>query len=501
MKKWKTLANPADPSIWADVSNMWPTGRGSYETADYYAASADITATNESGPLISAWAFSGITESRIYVIGEYIWQLDTALTTATDRTGALGANAVASGTGGHACQYGNVSIIARGTAASLIYSTGGNFAALAGSPSARFVVVQSNALVAFNTSANADAWAASDVGDYTNWTTGEAASGRILENNGPITGAIPYGNDIIVFKEDSIFRMTYVGGVVKWQIQRIYNGIGMADRQWYGSGISTGGASNGCSAVVETTAGLFFPGGQTTNGNSTLNKREYYLFDLVSPPRCLTIDVGVGTDVGTPVFDTATQTVTLFNYEPSVPSDTINTRYYYNLIDDAWGKSSASSAGQPHIPLRGSSAATTHTTGGGSRNRQFFTYAADKIVRNYANPPSIYGAHTSFIKSHKMSGPQQGVWGAQQWRFGPAAPILKGRNNSGITPSLSMTVDTFTESHDTSAAATATVSEATARDRFDFTKSDSFCQLKLSVTDAYIDIEDISCLIAPAGRV
>ena len=503
MKKWRVFANPADPSAWADVSNMWPTGRGSYETADYYTTTLDITATSEGGPLVSAWMFSGISASKIYVIGDYIWSLNASLTTATDRTGALGANAVDIATGGHACQYGDVTIITRGSGASggtLISATTGNFAAIAGSPAARFVVAQSNAVVAFNTSANADAWHASDVGDYTNWTTGEAASGRILENNGPITGAIPHGNDIIVFKEDAIFRMTYVGGQVKWQIQRIWNGLGLADRQWYGSALSSTGASNGCSAVVDTPLGLFFPGQSVSNGNSTRNTRAYYLFDTVSPPRCVSGDVVVGTDVGLPVFDAATNIVTVFGYEAD-STNTINTRYYYNILDDAWGKSSASSAGQPHIPLRGASSAGTHLTGGDTPNRQFFTYGTNKLVRNYAITPATSGAHTSFIQSHKFSGQQSGVFGNAQWTFGPAALVLRARNNSGTNPALAMTVDTYQEAHDTSAAATASVTESTQRDRFDFTKNDSFCQLKLSVTDAYIDIDDISVQIKPAGRV
>lgn len=224
VRKWKTLAAPDDPEVWADVSGMWPTRLGTYEVADFYDSGTAKTATGEAygaGAGVTAWAFKTLSGTRSYVVADKIWEYSGG--SLTDRTNGLTVG------DGMMCQYGNITIYARGTSNSLASSSGGNFSALAGSPSAKIVCVQSNAVVAFNTSVSADGWAASDVGDYTNWTTGESASGRILENSGPVTAAVPYGNDIIVFKKDSIFRMTYVGGVVKWTIQKIWHGVGVPE--------------------------------------------------------------------------------------------------------------------------------------------------------------------------------------------------------------------------------------------------------------------------------
>ena len=497
MKKWKTLANPADASAWADVSNMWPTGRGSYEVADCYPASAtSITATNEDVVMISAWAFNTLSGARAYYFGEYLWEL-TDFSTAVDRTGALGANAISNTNGGgHACQYGDVTIVTRGTTGSLIYSTGGNFAALAGSPSAKIVCVQSNCVVAFNTSANSDAWAASDVGDYTNWTTGEAASGRILENNGPITAAVPFGNDILVFKKDSIFRMTYVGGVIKWQIQKVWSGIGCAQ----------GGGGGYCPAVA-TSRGVFFCGGT----NYSTSRYLYYIFDGTSPPYCVNTETEIEFGVGIPVYNQKMDMVNLYVGKFVTGTTYYCYPYYYSVADDAWGRAALIAVNNGlGWPLRGEQEACAQFAGGDYGVRPLFNGSVfagvGAFYKRIPVPPGSRtdaGSTSAYIQTHKMSLTAPGeVFAANQARFGPAAPVLRRRDPySSGSPSLALTVDTYQELHDTTAAATASVTESTLRDRFDFVKSDTFCQLKMTATDTDIEIDDISVKIAPAGRV
>src|SRR6185369_15423878 len=181
MRKWKTQAAPDDPNVWSAVSCMWPTRYGTYETSDFYDAGTDKTATGETagiGAGNAAWCFNTLSGQCCYIFGAAkIWQYASG--SLTDRTAALGAT-----WGKSATQYGNITLAVHGSG--LIASSGGNFALVAGSPIAQIVVTQSNAVVAFNTSVSTDGWAASDVGDYTNWTTNEAASGRILDGNGPI---------------------------------------------------------------------------------------------------------------------------------------------------------------------------------------------------------------------------------------------------------------------------------------------------------------------------
>ena len=492
MKKWRTLANPVDPEAWADVSNMWPTGLGSYEVADVYpSAATSITATGEDAIALSAWAFKGLSATRVYYFGEYLWELDSTLTTATDRTGALGANAIGS-TGGHACQYGDITIVTRGTGGTLITSSGGNFAALAGSPSARFVVVQSNAVVAFNTSANSDAWVASDVGDYTNWSTGEAASGRILENNGPITGACAFGNDILVFKSDAVFRMTYVGGVIKWQIQKA----------WQGNGMVMGGSGGG-SPCCATSAGVVFLG----NASYSSGRQPIFIFDGASPPRQINRETDLPYSGSSyPVYDSRLNMVSLC-CQKSLSNNYGTYIYYYSIDDDAWGAGTEVGNGTTYNPcfmIRGDDSAVSGLTGGSTPARPLLSGSAvggvDAFYKRLATAPGS-AASSAYIKTNKIPGGGD-LFSQGQATFGPASPVLRRRSAySSGSPALSLTVDTFHEAHDTSAAATASVTESTQRDRFDFTKSDSFCQVKLTATDTDIEIDDISVKVIPAGKV
>lgn len=490
MRKWRSLANPCDSSAWLDMNGMWPTGRGSYECCDQHTSLNTATASGEIGQCVSAWCFRTLGAARSYYIGKYLWEYVASTNTATDRTGALGANTVSATTGGHACQYGDITIIARGTSANLISSSGGNFASIAGAPSARFVVTQSNCVVAFNTSANADEWVASDVGDYTNWTTGEAASGRILENNGAITGACAFGNDILVFKGDSIFRMTYVGGTIKWQIQPVWRGVGLYDT-----------AVAGGSACVATSRGVFFCGGYSNFAGDY----KYYLFDGASPPRCVNMEKVLNGQVGIPVYNPKTEMVSVYTYD-SVTGK--NYLYYYNLLDDAWGGSDAairdSSDDSKAVPFRGGSHALAYDMAGSETTVPYAAGSVSSAVdafyvyRSLSGPGST--TNSAFVKTHKYTGQQDGVFGRKQFTFGPASAVLRRRSAySAGSPSLALTVNTYQEAHDTTAAATASVTESTLRDRFDFTKEDSFCELKLTITDTDVEIDDIAMEVKPAG--
>lgn len=219
MRKWRNLSASADPESYYDVDGMWPTKRGTYETIDF-AAGTSGAATGASQP---AYAFCAKTLSgrREFVIDTAkIWEFD-GVSVFTDRT-----NGVVVGPYPYMAQYGNITLCVMGNTIATAYSSGGTFSALAGAPKAEIVLTQSNCVLMFNTDTSPDGWAASDVGDYTNWTTGEAASGRLLATPGPITAAIPVGNDVIVFKGNAIYRMTYVGGLIKWATQLLYTGIG-----------------------------------------------------------------------------------------------------------------------------------------------------------------------------------------------------------------------------------------------------------------------------------
>ena len=485
MRKWKTRAAKDDPGVWSDVVCMWPTRQGTYEVSDFYDGGTALTATGEGGTAgdgVMAWAFSALSGTRAYVVADKIWEYASG--TLTDRT-----NSLTYGSAGDCmmCQYGNVTVMSRGTSASLAISTGGNFSALASSPQAKLVCVQSNALVAFNTNNNADEWVASDVGDYTNWATGEYATGRILDGTGAITAAIPFGNDIIVFKRDAIFRMTYVGGTVKWQIQKIVQGIGCQD---------TG--RHACPAVSCGDV-IFFLGGYA----DYTSQEAYYLFDGVSTPRNVCADLELNSAIrvyGVPTYDPIQRRVSVVDFNANDGGQA----YFYSLETDAWGKSAtgpAISTERP-LPVRGDYwAVADHYDKSSTLRPMFYVSAADEITRHFPVAPG--GATASptapaspYVISHFYGRTDRKT----EWTR--LYPLLRRKTDASTgTPSTTCAVNYYRELYATSADVIVSKTGVidTTRYRFNFNGTDNFVQFAITFKDVDVEIDDIFVESRDAG--
>lgn len=57
MRKWQDLAAPDDPNSWYSVTNMWPTLRGTYETADLSTGEAINGPAATIGAVLYAFAY------------------------------------------------------------------------------------------------------------------------------------------------------------------------------------------------------------------------------------------------------------------------------------------------------------------------------------------------------------------------------------------------------------------------------------------------------------
>lgn len=77
----------------------------------------------------------------------------------------------------------------------------------------KITVLQCNVKLEFE----GDRWRASDIGDYTNWETGEACSGRFFQPPGPIEWATAFRDYVLVVKKHAAYRGQYVGGCCKWR--------------------------------------------------------------------------------------------------------------------------------------------------------------------------------------------------------------------------------------------------------------------------------------------
>jgi hypothetical protein len=232
MRKWKPFGSRRDPSIYTAISNLYPTARGSYRAGPLFTGRGSAGAGPATpGTTLSAWVGVGPNALGGYVgTTTKVYSIDVIGTGSfTDRSSGAYATSAA-----HCfAHYGNICIKADLANNTEFRDSSGvsNFAALAGAPKAKFVVVQSNVVLLLNINdgtAKQDGYYTSDVGDYTNWTTLEASNNRILGRAGALTAAIAFRDRVLVFKQNSMWWLTYVGSPSYWRVDLISDAHGVA---------------------------------------------------------------------------------------------------------------------------------------------------------------------------------------------------------------------------------------------------------------------------------
>lgn len=269
-RKWRPSEIYRGTYSWHAVGNMYPNRLGQYVTAPVFGT---VTGAGPATPgtSIKAWAALKVDGTAIGYVGTStkIWST-TNFSAFTDRTKVGGYTA----TTWSFAQYGNFTVATNNSNPIQVRdATGGAaFADLGGSPpsTAKILVTQSNVLLAFNLNSGANCFAASDVGNHANWTTGDAvASTAITHRPGPITAAVAFKDVVIVFKSSSIYRLRYVGSPYKWTVELIADG----------NGVETMDAVISCGDV------LFFVGlfGQFIFDGSTFRPADDGFNDPVDP--------------------------------------------------------------------------------------------------------------------------------------------------------------------------------------------------------------------------
>jgi hypothetical protein len=401
---------------------------------------------------------------------------------------------MAIGTKPKMCQYGNITICAMGAAAGTptIYSTsGGAFADLTDAPHGEIVLTHKNVVLIFNyyDGANTynDGWWASDVGDYTVWTpsaTVEAANGRFLATPGPVVGACVLGDHVYAFKADSIYRGTYIGYPFFWQWDLVHKGVGM--------NANAKNAIVSCGDVIAFEAEGF----ASDNGSAKI-----YLFDGVSAPFCINEELYLDEAAYRFYYDGEEGTIYIVN--PSVVAAEQHFCYAYNKKSRLWGLSSklygVADTSAPITVEGDSSAISSHFLGGNNQARSpvcwVFASEGNFKLQTSVTAASASAAMAPYVTSHRY-----GVMD-KKTLWDRVIPLLRDRANiSGLAnPALSLTVKTYTERHDTTAASTTSVTEDTVRDRFYFAKTDTYAEFKLTFTNIDAEIDDILVREKPAG--
>ena len=487
VRSYKTDYAPDDPGVWHQVTNFFPTPQGTYATAKQYSAGQSMTATGElaeSG--YYAYCFSTTTTYAAWLgTTSKIWRVVGAL---TDATGG-----VATGTSkGVMCQYGDLTILATGSGGSELAAAtaSGSFATFATGLKADFIVTQSNCLLAFSTahasltSTGGDAWAASDVGDYTNFTPGaavEAANGRLLQTPGKVTGAIAFAGSVYAFKRNAIYRGTYVGGAVKWQWELVHVGVGMAiDEDWARR------------AIISCRDVIVFPAHYDSAGRFAI-----YAFDGVNVRR-------LNKDVSVLLSDTSR---TALHYDARLNQLRISgngstgTSYCYSFDTDQWGTQSAVNG----VSIIGDYADVSYmfkAINASFGYPAFWNLYGPIILTPGTNTVTIKSpttAETGVPYTSTIAGSMVGTQN-KKTTFKSVYPILRSRSTVGSgTPSVTAQINLYTEKHDTSASRNLSLTEDTTRDRFPALGTDTYGRPYLFWVNTAIEIDDLLMETIPAG--
>jgi hypothetical protein len=231
-RRWLPLAPPSTPGIWRRLVNMMPTRCGSYYAGNRFSVRA-TPALASPGTTNRAWCALYGNDSVVGYVGT-----DTKLYTYDGATTFANVSKVGNYTSTarawQFCQFGNITLASNRTDAVQYRdaSAGGLFADLAAAPKANVLVTQSSQVLAFDINIGGteyrNAFATCAPGDYTDWSGANATTNTpITHRPGKITAAIAFRDYVLVFKQSSVYKLTYTGSsTYKWRVECIAIGKG-----------------------------------------------------------------------------------------------------------------------------------------------------------------------------------------------------------------------------------------------------------------------------------
>jgi len=130
-------------------------------------------------------------------------------------------------------QFGNATLACNKSTKIQRSNGSGAFSDIASAPKAMAIESASGFVVAFNTDDGTnndyDRWWCCGINDETTWAvslTTQANSGRLVSSPGAITAAKSFGDQIVAYKDRSLYLGRYVGSPVVWQWDLILGDVG-----------------------------------------------------------------------------------------------------------------------------------------------------------------------------------------------------------------------------------------------------------------------------------
>jgi hypothetical protein len=173
--------------------------------------------------------FAG-TQTKLYELSGTSW---------TDRTRASGGDYNLGATDfWRFAQFGDTTLAVNKTDV-LQSSATGAFADVSGAPKASIVETVGNQVFLCDTDDatygdSPNRWWCSGLRDFTDWTpsiTTQVATNTLVSTSGRITGAKAFGNQIVIYKERSMYIGTYVGAPAIWDFNQIAGDAGCSSNE------------------------------------------------------------------------------------------------------------------------------------------------------------------------------------------------------------------------------------------------------------------------------
>lgn len=249
-------ADPTTPGVVTDCTMLEPSLRGmkgapSAVDTEYTALAGTCMGAALVTKLDGTKRMFAATQTKLYEGSSGSW---------TDQSGSTYTGA--SEARWTFAQWGDVTIAQNGVDAAQTSSSGA-FATLTAMPKAELMCTVAGFVMLANITdsgyQNADGWWCSALYDYTNWTPSiatQCARGRLFDDPGSLRALHPLGENVVAFKERSMFLGQYVGPDVIWSWSRVPGDIGAYSQE----------------SVVSDGVALYFWGGD-----------DFYRFDGTRP--------------------------------------------------------------------------------------------------------------------------------------------------------------------------------------------------------------------------
>ena len=214
IKDWAPDLDPTSPGILLDTNVVEPTLKG-FKARNSAVQYAPALPAKPMGAYIAQYA-SGAT-SILAGTAAHLYRLIAGVWTVVDTTGPFAVT--------HPWQFAQfaddvIAVNPDVTAPQVAAGIAGTFAALGGSPPSNPTTVIS--VAGFAAMYNANEWFNSSAGTDTGWTPNvqtQSASGFLYDFPGNIVAAAPFFRQQVLWKLNSMYLLTYIGGTLVWQSQ------------------------------------------------------------------------------------------------------------------------------------------------------------------------------------------------------------------------------------------------------------------------------------------